>query len=72
MSPAGKRVLVAVISCLLFLPAPLLASWPSPTFAWLQLSLAGVSLANWLTVLLLLLFVLLTWFGLSLVASRRR
>ena len=72
MTPAGKRVLVAGISCLLFLPAPLLASWPAPGFAWLQVSIAGVSLANWLTVVLLALFVGLTWFGLSLVATTRR
>ena len=72
MPIARRRVSIAVLSCLLFLTAPLLASLKALRPAWLQISISGVPLAAWLTVALLALFVALTWFSLSVLGGNAR
>jgi len=66
---ASTRIWIAALSCLLFLPAPLLAALAALRPAWLQALVYGAPLAAWLVVLLLLLFVLLTWISLSMIGG---
>ncbi len=67
MPAASNRT--RALSCLLFLPAPLLAALAALRPAWLQTLVYGAPMAAWLVVLLLLLFVLLTWISLSMIGG---
>ena len=61
MSPARRRVYVTVSVCLLFLPAPVLAAFPDLASGWGQVRFAGVPVVVVLPLVLLLVFMLLTW-----------